>query len=253
MNIVQVKKIKIGEGRPKICVPITGRSREEILLRIKEAKQCQPDLVEWRADWYGQVFDGEKLQEILKLLREGIGELPLLVTFRTRREGGEQEISQEEYETFLKRVMDDGTADLMDVELFMGDELLRSICQTAGNRGIAVVASSHDFGKTPSEEEMIARLCRMQELGAHLLKLAVMPRNAGDVLALLHATWEMNQKYAKQPVITMSMGGTGVISRLSGEVFGSALTFGAAGQASAPGQIGVEKLKEILAILHEGL
>jgi len=61
----------------------------------------------------------------------------------------------------------------------------------------------------------------------------------------------MNQGLARQPVITMSMGGTGVISRLSGEVFGSALTFALAGQASAPGQIEVARLKEVLKVIHD--
>ena len=51
-------------------------------------------------------------------------------------------------------------------------------------------------------------------------------------------------------LITMAMSGIGMISRLSGECFGSAVTFGAARKASAPGQIGVEQLREILQIVH---
>ena len=51
----------------------------------------------------------------------------------------------------------------------------------------------------------------------------------------------------------MSMAGTGVISRLCGEVFGSALTFGAAKKASAPGQIGVNDLNTVLNVLHSAM
>ena len=90
----------------------------------------------------------------------------------------------------------------------------------------------------------------MQECGADLLKLAAMPKNPGDVLTLLSATWEMKEKYAGQPLITMSMGGTGLVSRLAGEVFGSALTFGSAKKASAPGQLEVIALRQILQALH---
>ena len=93
----------------------------------------------------------------------------------------------------------------------------------------------------------------MQELDVDLPKIAVMPKKKEDVLTLLAATEEMNRKYADRPIITMSMAGDGVISRLCGEVFGSALTFGAAGQASAPGQIGVKELRQILTILHESV
>ena len=72
--------------------------------------------------------------------------------------------------------------------------------------------------------------------------------------ALSHpATLEMSEKYADRPIITMSMAGTGVVSRLTGETFGSALTFGAASKASAPGQIGVNELKQVLDIIHSSL
>ena len=93
----------------------------------------------------------------------------------------------------------------------------------------------------------------MQELGADIPKIAVMPQNKKDVLILLSATREMSEEHADRPIITMSMAGTGVISRLCGEVFGSALTFGAAGKASAPGQMGVEDLKTVLELLHKSL
>ncbi len=99
----------------------------------------------------------------------------------------------------------------------------------------------------------MGRLRKMQELGADLPKIAVMPQNKRDVLTLLLATEEMTRKYADRPIITMSMAGTGVISRLCGEVFGSALTFGAAKKASAPGQMGVNELETVLRLLHRSL
>ena len=61
----------------------------------------------------------------------------------------------------------------------------------------------------------------MQELGADIPKIAVMPTCRRDVLTLLCATEEMYTEHADRPIITMSMAGTGLISRLCGEVFGS--------------------------------
>ena len=90
----------------------------------------------------------------------------------------------------------------------------------------------------------------MQELGADILKIAVMPQNSRDVLTLLSATEEMTRLYAERPLITMSMGGTGLISRLCGETFGSAVTFGAVGKTSAPGQIAADELAQVLELLH---
>jgi len=80
-----------------------------------------------------------------------------------------------------------------------------------------------------------------------------MPESAEDVLTLLSATNEMFKKYADRPIVTMSMGPLGVISRMSGEIFGSSMTFGAVGQVSAPGQIPVEQLATALDILHQSL
>lgn len=251
MNSVKIRDVILGEGMPKICVPVTGHTEEEIQLRLREAVSTDADLVEWRADWYAGVFEKGKLSGMLKLLREFLGETPLLVTFRTREEGGEQKISQKAYEDFLSEVLHSGQADMIDVELFRGEELLIRICREAHKSGVAVVASSHDFEKTPEKNEILYRLCRMQECGADVLKLAVMPQDPQDVLTLLSATWEMKEKHASQPLITMSMGKTGVISRLCGEIFGSAMTFGSAGTASAPGQIAVSELRNIMGIFHE--
>ena len=111
MNQVKIRKIVFGEGRPKICVPITGRTREEIALRTAELKAAKPDLAEWRADWYEKVFDREKLETMLTWLRKELGELPLLVTFRTREEGGEQSVSPKDYAAFLRTVLMSGQAD----------------------------------------------------------------------------------------------------------------------------------------------
>ena len=252
MNQVKIRKLVFGEGRPKICVPITGRTREEIALRTAELKAAKPDLAEWRADWYEEVFDRKKLESMLVRLRKELGELPLLVTFRTKEEGGEQSIGAEAYAEFLRTVLASGQADLIDVELFRGEMLLQDICKEAKAQGVKVIASSHDFEKTPAKEEILARLIRMQDCGADLLKLAVMPRDAGDVLTLLSATWEMKEQYAKQPVVTMSMGAKGAVSRLAGEVFGSVMTFGSAGVASAPGQVSVPELKMALEVLRQG-
>ena len=111
--------------------------------------------------------------------------------------------------------------------------------------------SNHDFFKTPSKEEIISRLCTMQEKGADIPKIAVMPQSKRDVLTLLSATNEMAEEH--RPIITLSMAATGIISRLAGEVFGSCLTFGAAKKASAPGQMGVNDLKTVLETLHKSL
>ena len=78
-----------------------------------------------------------------------------------------------------------------------------------------------------------------------------MPQTEEDVLRLLSVTSEFYKENPDTPIISMSMGKLGMISRLCGETFGSCVTFGAGKNASAPGQIPVEKLQMILTTLHE--
>lgn len=250
MNPVRVRNVEIGTGIPKICVPIVGITREEILEAADKIKDKPADLAEWRVDWYEDIFDAAETEKTMKALRKVLGEIPILFTFRTLREGGERAIETEAYVELNLKAVRTGLIDLVDVEAFTGDEAVKRIVKEAHEFGVKVIASNHDFQKTPPREEIISRLRKMQELGADIPKIAVMPRNKKDVLVLLAATEEMASEYADCPIITMSMSGTGVISRLCGEVFGSALTFGSVGKASAPGQMGAEDLAEILRLIH---
>ena len=253
MNTVKVRNIEIGAGIPKICVPIVGVTREEILAAAENIKSTKADVVEWRVDWYEDIFDFTKTEATMQALREVIGEMPILFTFRTSKEGGEKAIETEAYVELNQNAAKTGLVDLVDVEAFTGDDVVKAVVETAHENGVKVIASNHDFHKTPAKEEIVSRLRKMQELGADIPKIAVMPQNKKDVLTLLAATEEMVSEYADRPIITMSMSGTGVISRLCGEVFGSALTFGAVGKVSAPGQMGIEDLTTVLGLLHKSL
>lgn len=253
MNPVRVRDIVIGEGIPKICVPLTGTTREELLKEAGELAGIPLDMVEWRGDWYEDAYNIRKMKETAGELRKALKNIPLLFTFRTAGEGGEKEIDTKTYCRLNKELAASGNIDLLDVEAFAGEEPVKDMIREAHRCHVKVIVSNHNFDKTPGRAEMIEILKRMQSLGADIPKLAVMPRNAQDVLTLLSATEEMNRRYADRPIITMSMSGVGVISRICGEVFGSAITFGAVKRASAPGQMQAENLRCVLELLHESI
>lgn len=250
MNTIKVRDIEIGAGAPKIIVPIVGVTKEDILNEAKTFDSIPVDIVEWRVDWFEHVFEFDKVEDVLKELRTVLGNIPLLLTFRTKKEGGEKAIDTKEYKELNLRAAKTGYVDFIDVEIFTGDDVVREIIDGAHAAGVRVIASNHDFFKTPAKSDIIYRLRKMQDMGADIPKIAVMPQSKRDVLTLLCATEEMVTDYADRPIITMSMAGTGVISRLCGEVFGSSMTFGAAKKASAPGQMGVNDLNTVLDLLH---
>ncbi len=254
MEAIKVRNLEIGTGIPKICVPILCRTQEEILAAAKRIVAADvADLAEWRSDGYEDVFSFEKMQETGQALREILGDVPLLFTFRTSKEGGERRreaVRLEDYVRLNLTAAQSGLFDLLDVELSTGDETVRQLLDAAHECGVRCIVSSHDFARTPPEEEIVDRLKKMQDLGADLPKIAVMPKNNDDVMTLLDATREMTYNYAEKPVITMSMGELGVLSRLMGELYGSAVTFGTVGKSSAPGQIDAVSLKEMLELIH---
>ncbi len=250
-NVIEIRDIKIGEGIPKICVPIVEISRENILKKAREIKFIEADMVEWRGDYFENINQWDEVNKILLCIRDILENTPILFTFRRLEEGGKVEISKDHYLQLNKRVVNTKLVDLIDVELLIGEDVIKDIVTEANNNKVKVIISNHDFNKTPAEDEIISRLCKMQSLGSDISKIAVMPQNQEDVLILLKATEKMVRNYADRPVITMAMSGLGAISRISGELFGSSVTFGSVGEGSAPGQIQVEELKNILRVLHE--
>ncbi len=246
MSTVKVKNLVIGEGIPKICVPIVSKTEEDILIVAKAITDSNADLVEWRVDWFSDVNDLEKVKELTKQLSNVLGDMPLLLTLRTANEGGEHSIDTEGYFYFLKEVVKAGFVDLIDIEILRCKKEVEDFVKYAHAYGVKVVGSNHDFEKTPPKDEIISTLIKMQTLGVDIPKIAVMPTNRTDVLTLLEATLIMNEQFADRPIITMSMGKMGSISRVVGEMFGSAITFGTLGQSSAPGQMTVEDLTEML-------
>ena len=53
--------------------------------------------MEWRVDYFQGVGDVQRVVDTARELNEALGEIPILFTFRTKREGGEKEIGMEDY------------------------------------------------------------------------------------------------------------------------------------------------------------
>ncbi len=250
MSIV-IRGCHIGDGRQKVIIPIVETTESKILERAFEFSRLRIDCVEWRVDWFEQCRDAHSVVSCLQKLRVALKDKLLLVTFRTKDEGGEKSLTHQEYLDFINTVIDTDCADLIDIEFFTVGNDIRRLIDNAHSSGAVVVCSSHDFQKTPDKSELVSRMVKMQQVGADLPKVAVMPHDNTDVLTLLSATIEMNTKYFATPIITISMGKLGVASRLCGGTFGSAMTFASAGDSSAPGQINLDVVNLVLDSITE--
>jgi len=248
---LEVGSLRIGEGRPKTIVPITGATAEVALQQAATiGGSAGTDLAEWRIDYLDIATDAKALAALGPKIHAALAGKPVIVTFRTQAEGGAKAISDRDYGRLYAALIKAGFVDLIDVEMFRDPGVVTHVVAQAHKAGTKVVMSNHDFQATPATEEIVARLLKQEAMGADVLKIAVMPKDAGDVLKLLDATWQVRQR-SDRPLLTMSMGGTGVVSRLAGETFGQALTFGMIGTPSAPGQVEVDRLRGVLDVIHD--
>ncbi|WP_041138207.1 type I 3-dehydroquinate dehydratase [Beduini massiliensis] len=245
-----IKNLELKNGLPKICIPLIAKNKEELKTEINTLKDIYYDLIEWRIDHYEKVEEESELLEALELIRQELPDCVLLVTFRTIYEGGNTITKR--YADIYRGLIKTHQIDLIDVEFSRGDELFTEILKLSHHHHVGVIASYHDFSQTPSKKEMMACFEKMKTLQADIFKLAVMPKSIEDVLALLEVTYKANKLFT-QPIITMSMSKLGFITRATGELFGSAVTFGSGKEASAPGQISAEQLRQLLLLMHEGL
>ena len=185
MSCVPVRGCRIGEGRPKVILPIVERTEAATLEKAAAFSTLCADCVEWRVDLFDAAADPGAVVRCLAKLRVLLREKLLLVTLRTKEEGGSIPVSHEGYLRFLRTVLDTDCADLIDIEFFTAGTDLPALVQDAHTAGVKVVCSSHDFHKTPPKAEMVSRMVAMQQAGADLPKLAVMPQSRADVLELL--------------------------------------------------------------------
>ena len=244
-----LRKLTIGSGRPKVIVPITGKTADDVQRSAATIAQSDAaDLAEFRID-YVKGPTADDIAQLCGQVRAILGDKPLLVTFRTKDEGGEQAISETDYEHVYGVILNTQPPDLIDIQMMMDVSRVRRLVKLAHARGTAVVMSNHNFHETPPEDVLIARLRLQQSLGADILKIAAMPKHPGDTIQLMQATWKMYSIYAERPLLTMSMGSTGLVSRVSGQLTGSSLSYGSIGSASAPGQLDAEDLQKVLSII----
>ena len=127
-------------------------------------------------------------------------------------------------------------------------EHVRSVRESARGHGTRVILSYHNFGYTPGQDFLVQRFLEAERLGADVAKVAVMPRDRADVLTLLAATAQAEAK-ARIPLISMSMGPLGAVTRMIGGVFGSSLSFAVGEGSSAPGQMPIADLRAVYEVI----
>jgi 3-dehydroquinate dehydratase-1 len=232
---------------------LVGCTHAQVLAELAHVLPKQPDLLEWRVDFFAAIDDSAAVLDLAAAIRAAAAGIPVLFTRRSTREGGEPiALSEEQVVALIGAVCASGTVDLVDFEMNNDPAHVARVRAAAHAHGVRLLLSFHNFQSTPTQEVLCQRFAQAQALGADVAKIAVMPQRLEDVLAVLAATLESNQKL-DIPLASMSMGGYGALTRLVGGMFGSALSFAVGATASAPGQVAIEDMHTVLAILQKSL
>ena len=248
-NHLQIKNKILGKGKPVVCVPVMEAEKDAIVQEMRRLIEEGVEMIEWRVDFFSGLHSLNAVRTVFEEIKPLFQDTILLFTFRSKEQGGACSLSYDKIYDLHQVAAESKIVDLIDVEYFQSDDIDREI-RTLQKMGAKVVTSHHDFYETPSADVLFMLLEQMKHSHADVVKLAVMPNNPGDVLRLLEETHHFHERYPNQPLITMSMGKLGMISRVSGEVFGSCVTFGSGKNASAPGQIPIKELEHILNVIN---
>ena len=222
-----------------ICIPIMARSNGEALKKMAEAEPLA-DVLELRLD----VMEAFDLKELIKAAPK-----PVLVTYRSKREGGRGSAG---YGTRIRHLVGavEAGADFVDVEYRLPLEYRQELMRHRG--GSRFILSLHRLNGTPSRETLGQTFRKMAATGADIVKIVTYAKTWEDAIRVLGLIPEAQSLGVK--IIAFAMGPMGRISRVLGYLMGGFLTFASleAGEESASGQIPIREMKKVLEILsHE--
>ena len=246
---IEIRGRKLDGQTPLICSPLVGRTCERVLAEAAIVVAKKPDVIEWRVDYFDAIAETARVLDAGTALRRAVGDTPIIFTRRSTKEGGERiALDDEGVVRLYDAVGASRLVDFLDFEMSNDPDHVRRVRESASRHDTRVILSYHNFGYTPGLEFLVQRFLEAERLGGDVAKVAVMPRDRDDVLTLLAAT-SLAEAKMRIPLISMSMGPLGAVTRMVGGVFGSSLSFAIGEGSSAPGQMPIADLKDVYGII----
>ena len=194
---------------------------------LKLIEKENAELYEIRVD----SFETLKQMDILRSYSSKI-----IFTVRSASEGGLRKISEDERLRIYQRLIRLYPA-YVDVELnaSISDEIIK----LARDNGVRVILSYHNFNETPPVDKLRDIAEKAKRKGADVVKIVSMANSIRDNIKVIQL-YENNEN-----LVAFCMGKWGKISRIF-SVFLAPFTYAAINRATAPGQISVEELSELV-------
>jgi len=196
------------------------------------------------------IHDARFMKKAAYFVRYAIDDKPLIFTYRTLQEGGGQHIELDEYLELNRTMIDTGYIDMVDLELEMLLERPTDILDYSKRKSVRTIVSKHNNHFTPKKEHMKETIKDMYDFGGDVCKLAVTPSDLSDMLSVLEVSNNIQEDYPDIPFVLISMGEFGQLSRMTGELFGSVMTYASNGKkSSAPGQLPISVVRDAMEVI----
>src|SRR5713226_2477698 len=217
-----------GTGARRICAVVAERTAAKMVDRVRAALR-ETQTFELRLDWLRS--DAERARLLRWLKKNKPRGATFLATCR-RRPGGGQFAGDVQEEFHWLSLAREAGCQWCDLEI----ETLQKLPEQSV-RGLAlpprVLLSVHDFRRTPPLAGILKSLTHRD---ADAVKIAANARTIGDSVRLLR------EARRSKNIVAVPMGHVGLPARILALREGSALAYAPVAEATAPGQVSLEKM-----------
>jgi len=243
-----------------ICVPIPIKSLKisGSAPLIKNVLDTNPNLIELRFDYLNEVQFLTK-DFIRSLLNRIQPKIPVIFTLRKSSEGGKTNINEDERYQTLKMLIE-AKPRFIDIEISIDQKNLDELIHLASRQKVTIIFSYHNFKDTPTYTKAIALLDKfskklIKEMSVDLrivensiFKLIFTANSFEDNLLPLKLNKIKSGKNLK--LISFCMGDIGFFSRIFCVFSGSLFTYASFEEKTAPGQMNIAEMREILKLMN---
>ena len=240
-STTKTRSLRIGnvtlDGTPRLAASFADDAAVDT---IRDASRRGLDIAELRIDLYASLDPQHVANEAQKF----VGILPTIATIRSTAEGGKCTLADADRLEIFEAVLPH--TDAIDIELSSGDELRTNVVAAAHQLDRIVIGSYHNFDETPAIDTLRDVVGDADENGVDVLKVATAINESDDVKRLAEFALDI----CDRNFVLIGMGPQGVLTRLLFPALGSLFTFAHIGEATAPGQLGLDKCVEVLRVLY---
>lgn len=240
--------MELNQSKISFCIPLVSETVEDLKKEADTVVKQLPDFAEWRVDYLDPEQDFDQALEVIKNLKKK--QVGIIFTIRSAAEGGAREISDDQRLSMIKKAIESGSCDYVDIEKISDPGFTSEVTQLTLANQVGLIRSYHNFQGVPALEKIKEILDRSVML-CDVAKAAYMCHSIPDFVRLEEAGAYYAEKHDK-PLILIGMGEAGEIGRIMPELLSSCLSYAKGTHESAPGQLSLDQIRAARDILGMG-